>query len=280
MFKLTKINKERKFNRDIADIINALKGVASSEFYRLQKTRKQLEQFAEYLHDFFQMINVANMEHRFFQSTSLPAAMVLVTSDIGFLGKLNISVVNTALDQSSGSEKLIIVGKQGVRYIEETGKDFISFTGISDNVSYHEAENLANFLAQRVGKEFGRITVVYPHFISFSLWQVQTFQLLPCRFLFRDSVRSEWEEELIVEPSYDKIIDDLVIIWMAYILYGIYWESKLSEWAARVIHLESSANKIKQRDRKLRFQYFHLLHEISDKNIREIFASKLAPGRR
>jgi ATP synthase F1 gamma subunit len=280
MFKLTKIRKERKFNRDIADIINALKGVASSEFYRLQKTRKQLEQFVEYLRDFFQMVNVANVEHRFFQSTSLPAAMVLVTSDIGFLGKLNISVVNTALDRYSGNEKLIIVGKQGARYIEEAGKDFTSFAGISDNVSYQEAERLANFLVQGAGRKFGRIIVIYPHFISFSLWQVQTFQLLPCRFLFRDSAKSEWEEELIIEPSYDKIIDDLVMIWMVYILYGIYWESKLSEWAARVIHLESSSAKIKQRDKKLSFQYFHLLHEISDKNIREIFASRLTAGRR
>jgi len=289
MFKLTKLRKERDFNKEIGGIVNVLKGVASSEFYRLQKARKRLDEFGDYLREFLQMANIAGVRHPFLETSALAQAVLLITSDTGFLGKLNISVVNSALEQCSGRDELIVVGRQGARYIEEAGRNFTAFAGIGDEVNYKEAKDLADFIIKGFsGRKFGKVAVVYPHFLSFAVWDVRVYQLLPCRFLFREeskvsesqSVReSEREERVIVEPSINKLIEYLVKVWITYMLYGIFWESKLSEWSARVMHLEGSSFKIKQTDKKLHFQYFRLLHEISDKNIREIFASRLAVQR-
>lgn len=285
MFQLTKLRKELSFNREIGGIVNVLKGVASSEFYRLQKARKQLDEFGEYLKGFFQIINIAGVQHPFLEVSSLPRALIIITSDIGFLGKLNISVVNAALAQSSGKDRFIVVGKQGVRYIEESGHTFSSFAGISDEVEYRQVEELGEYIIKGfLDKKFGRAAIVYPHFVSFAVWQVQTYQLLPCRFLFRELPQERAEEEheeekVVIEPSMSEIIQYLIKIWLNYMLYGIFWESKLSEWAARVMHLEGSADEIKRIDKKLHYQYFRLLHEISDKNIREVFASRLAVSR-
>jgi len=280
MFKLNKLHKELDFNKNIGDIVNVLKGVASSEFYRLQQAKKSFDEFLDYLQGFFRMIDITEAEHLFLEDSSLPQALLLITSDIGFLGKLNVSVVNTALAQSSVNDKLIIVGKQGTRYVEETGRDFTSFAGISDNVEYQEAESLADFILKGIfDKRFRRTVIVYPHFVSFAVWRVQTYQLLPCRFLFKatkEAKRRDEEDKIIIEPKLAGVIEYLVRTWIKYILYGIFWESKLSEWATRVMHLEGSSHEIKQMNKKLRFQYFHLLHEISDKNIREIFAARLA----
>ncbi len=286
MFELTRLRKERKFNKEIGGIINVLKGVASSEFYHLQKARKKLDEFGSYLRDFLQMVNVAGVRHLFLEVSSLPQAMLLITSDTGFLGKLNIAVVNTALEQYSQQDKLVIVGRQGARYIEEVGKSFVAFPGISDEVNYREAEDLADFVVKGfLDRNFGRTVIVYPHFLSFATWEVRIYQLLPCRFLFRENTEASEhqqirefgrEEKVIVEPSISKVIEYLVRIWITYMLYGIFWESKLSEWSTRVMHLEGSSFKIKQIDKELHFRYFRVLHEISDKNIREIFASRLA----
>lgn len=259
-----------------------LKGVASSEFYRLQKTRKKLDEFLDYLQGFFQMVDITEAQHLFLKDSSLPQALLLITSDAGFLGKLNISVVNSALEKSSGAEELIVVGRQGIRYIEETGRSFTPFAGVSDKVEYKEAEKLADFILKGVlDKKFGRIVVVYPHFVSFAVWKVQAQQLLPCRFLFQAGSKVEKEgveDKVLIEPALTKVIEYIIRIWINHMLYGICWESKLSEWAARVMHLEGSSHEIKQMDKKLHSQYFRLLREISDKNIREIFATKLAMG--
>jgi len=286
MFQLTKLRQELRFNTEIGGIVNVLKGVASSEFYRLQKARKRLDEFGDYLKDFLQMVDIRGVRHPLLEVSPLPQAIVLITSDAGFLGKLNVSVVNSALEQCSGNEELLIVGKQGVRLIEEAGKGFTSLSGISDEVDYGEAERLAALIFRKfLDRKIGKAVIVYPHFLSFAVWKVQVYQLLPCGFLFREESKesesqrvreSEWEDRVIVEPSKTSIIEYLARIWINYMLYGIFWESKLSEWAARVMHLEGSSHGIKELDKKLRFQYFRILHEISDKNIREVFSSRFA----
>lgn len=288
--RLNKLRKEADFNKEIGGIINVLKGVASAEFYHLQKTRKRLDEFMGYLQNFFKLFDIDGWQHIFLEKSSLPSAIVLMTSDMGFLGKLNISVVSAALKQFQGKhsgkgdfsevkEKFIVVGKQGARYIEEAGMDFVSFPGISDEVNYEGSEKLADFIFKGfLNKEFGKVFVVYPHFVSFTSWNIQTYQLFPCRFLFSEGLKLENQEEekVIIEPTKSKVLEYLVKVWMNYILYGIFWESKLSEWAARIMHLEGSHYEIKQLDKKIRFEYFRLLHEKSDKNIREIFSSRLA----
>ena len=120
--------------------------------------------------------------------------------------------------------------------------------------------------------------IIYPHFISFAVWEVRTYQILPCRFLFEEGPkpREEEEEKIIVEPSMSGIVEYLIKVWVNYILYGIFWESKLTEWAARVMHLEKSSEEVKQQGKGLSLKYFRLIHELSDKNIREIFSSRLA----
>ena len=277
-----------QITKEMGGIINVLQGVASSEFYRLQKARKQLDEFGNYLRAFFGMVNISGFRHPFLEASSLPPSVLSITSDTGFLGKLNISVVNTSLEQCAEKGKMIIVGRQGVRLAEETGAEsFHSFPGISDEVNYEEVEELGNFIVDSyMGKKIGNAVIVYPHFVSFGIQDVRVYQLLPCRFLFREEARpSEPEglgslegeaEGVIIEPSLYKVVEYLVRTWVNYILYGIFWESKLSEWASRVIHLEGSSFEIKQISKTLRFQYFRLLHEISDKNIREIFSARLA----
>lgn len=281
MFKLTKIRKELLFNKEIGGIINVLKGVASSEFYRLQKTRKRLEEVEDYLRGFFHMVKIAELKHMFVEDSSSPDVILLITSDSGFLGSLNMAVVNSALEQCSGKEKIIIVGIQGARYMDEMGKSFTSFAGISDEVGYEEAKKVGDYLISNfLDRNIGRTIVVYPHFVSFALWQVRSYQLLPCRFLFPgDSKDKEEKEKIIIEPSMSLAIEYLIKMWLNYMLYGIFWESKLSEWSARTMHLEGSSSEIKRLDKKLRFQYFRLLHEASDRNIRETFSSRLSVKR-
>jgi len=281
MAKLTKLREQLQFNKEIAGVINALKGVAASEFGRLQRERKKFDEFDVYLKRIFQIADIKDFSHAFLDDSSLPANIVLITSDGGFLGKLNVSIINTALEKYKESDKLIVVGKQGVRYIEEKTREFVHLPGISDNVSFEEVERLKDYIIKEILEtRAGRTFITYPHFISFAIQEVQTLQLFPCRYLFPEKPRLEdnntEEESVAFEPSFRRMIEELIKIWTGHILYSIFWESKLSEWAARVIHLEGSADEVKRQGRAVRLAFFRALHENSDKNIREIFSSTMA----
>ena len=56
--------------------------------------------------------------------------------------------------------------------------------------------------------------------------------------------------------------------------------SRLAEFAARFLHLEECTQKLEDMDQKLKFKYFRLQHEITDRSIREIFAGRLNYGYR
>jgi len=49
----------------------------------------------------------------------------------------------------------------------------------------------------------------------------------------------------------------------------------LAELAARIMHLEGSIQELSKVDQNLKLDYFKYLHGLSDKTIREIYASRL-----
>ena len=70
-------------------------------------------------------------------------------------------------------------------------------------------------------------------------------------------------------------MDFLVRATLTQQLYGIFLDAKLAEYAARIVHLEGSYQEITDMNRKLLFSFFKNAHQRSDKDIREIFASRL-----
>jgi ATP synthase F1 gamma subunit len=214
----------------------------------------------------------------------------MITSDSGFLGELNMSVVNYGLAQYKSDDLLTVVGKEGVRYIGEQGINYTSFSGIDDDISYSLVVKLRDHIVKQFfDKKLSNTVIVYPHFISFAVQKIEQFQLFPCRFLFPQESGSGRSglgqsgllkigpgEKIILDCPLKSIVEYMVKVWVGQLIHLIFWESKLSEWAARVMHLERSSNEIRDQQKKLRLQYFRTMHERSDKSTREIFVSRMA----
>ncbi len=289
MLKMTRLRQDMDFNTLMSSVLEALKGVASGEYFRLQSKRKGFTDFDDHLKDFFEGLKLGGFEHQFLNPPQGSKNIILVTSDVSFLGKLNISVVNSGLVEYKEGDLLTVVGRQGIRYVEDFGKEFTFFSGIDDDISYESVVNLREYCLKTFLKEnLAETIIIYPHFVSFAVQTIEQLSLLPCRFLFPDQADSKgaeaegakfWqadeEEKTIIEPSPKEIIEYFVKIWITRSIHQVFWESKLSEWAARIIHLDKSVDEIKRQDRNLRFQYFRLLHQISDQNIRETFCNQL-----
>jgi F0F1-type ATP synthase gamma subunit len=75
------------------------------------------------------------------------------------------------------------------------------------------------------------------------------------------------------------IIEYLIKLWLSRKIHDVLWQSKLSELAARAMHLEGSFQELGQQKRKLTLQYFRRLHEVTDTSIRESYAGALTRKR-
>jgi ATP synthase F1 gamma subunit len=285
MIALAKLKQDLKFIQDLGDIIDVLKSAALIQLRLFQLKEKPNKEFLKELEAAFNLFAQQKISHPYLaERPNLPSAIVVVTSDEGFLGELNTLLIDVCLDQHKAKGDIILaLGERGARYLEEAGEDFISFPGVSNEVHYSEVERLRSYLLKGYGQgRFGRILVIYPEFVSLTVQKIVTFQLLPFSWTQEQVQTSEVNsfqrsilENILTEPSLNRVLGVLAKLWAGFKLWEIFWSTKQSEFAARIMHLEGSTKELSHLNNSLAFEYFRNVHALNDKTIREISASKV-----
>jgi len=264
-------------NTELTDLLDVLKGIASSEFRALEKKRERFVKFMDAFEGFFQMIDFNAIDHPFAKGAG-KLGIIMITSDEGFMGGLNTRVINTALDYpGSDAAELIILGERGAGYLKGLGRDFVNFPGIVSEKRYESALKLKDFIIKEgLSGKFARLILVYPKPVSFTFQRVEIVNILPCGELFKKREQAiDQAQHIIIESSLSGIIEYLVEAWIAEKLFEVFEDSKLSEFSARTVHLEESHQVLQQRDKLIRFQYFRSHHEFVDRGLRETFSARV-----
>jgi len=201
-------------------------------------------------------------------------AIVLVSSDEGFLGELNVLLVNRLAEIKAAESEIIVLGRQGAEYLDELSMPFTAFVSPSEKLEFKHAQPLRDYCFNRYKKgEISKVQIIYPRFINIALQQIESEILLPLPSPATNVTKIN--EEIIIEPGINSVIDGWVKLWLGFRIYQIFWSSKLAELAARIMHLEASMQELKRINQHLELEYFKYLHSVSDKAIREISASRL-----
>ena len=269
----------------MGDIIDVLKTSAMIQFRSFQLKTKPNEEYSVEIQRALAVAGADNPKHHYIlERKNLPSAIVVITSDEGFLGELNTLLINTCLDQcTSKNDEIIVLGERGTRYLEDVNKNFVFLPGISDEVASREVEVLRDYLIKGYRERFGRIVIIYPYFVSLTQQKVTLEQLLPYRFITKEGVNKQKNrlgEAVELEPDRERVFEALIEMALGYKILDIFWSSKQAEFAARIMHLEGSTQELGLLKQKLSFEYFRQVHNLRDKVIREISASKNLLGRK
>jgi len=270
---IASLKQDMEFNRSLASLIEVLKSIAVSQYRSLEQKIKLYKDFLLSVEDFFGLLDTRNISHPFLKPTNDSQLILAITSDTGLLGGLNMQVINLALlELEKSPAKLVVVGEKGRYYAQDFGASFTFFKGIQDETRFAQAIQMRDYLLGRFLKEkIGYLKVVYPKPISFTVQKVELENFLPFVVPYSQPLTSE----VILESHPFRIVEYLVYLWLGQKLYEIFSLSKLSEYAARFVHLEESTQKLKEQDLKLRLQYFKLRHELIDRNMRELFSARI-----
>jgi ATP synthase F1 gamma subunit len=312
-----RLRKDLRTTADLMDLLDVLKRVAASQFQTLDKTRQNLGwttserpragaplaleparpesawatgppgaggdspglSLTVVLEEFVRLIPPALCRHPFLASPSAPLGLVIVTSDEGFLGGLNASVIGKALAARAGQpSEVIVLGERGRLYFKDSHEPFTEFPGVGEHVTAAAVERLRDHIVEQfLGRKFGRVLVFHPRARSFTHQEVDSFQLLPFERPSLDRAAGALDpREVILEPSAPPIIEYLLRLWVSRKLHEVFWQSRLSELAARTMHLEGSLQELALQKKKLTLQYFRNVHEVMDTSIRESYAGLLS----
>jgi hypothetical protein len=263
-----RLKKDMRATTDLMELVDVLKRIAASQFQVLDKKRQSMRWSASdrprtgglagdqtppepageasggqaeakspglsltvLLEEFFRLIPPQECRHPFLEPASPPLGIVIVTSDEGFLGGLNATVIQQALSARQGRpSELMVVGERGRMYLAELNEPSTSFPGVGEHITSSAIEGFRDYIVkQYLGGKFGQVLVFYP----------------------------------------------LIKLWLTRKIHEIFWQSRLSELAARMMHLEASFQELSQQKRKQTLQYFRNAHEVTDTSIRESYAGVL-----
>ena len=276
------IKKDMEFNRGLSSLIEVLKNIAVSQYRSLEHKFGGFDKFMLAIESYFEFIDFSLVRHPFLTPTNKNQVIVVVTSDSGLLGGLNMQVVSRALAELENNPgQLVVIGERGKMYARESGVPFVAYPGIIDEERLPQAFQLRDYLCRNALRgKFGLLKVVYPHPVSFTMQRVETVSFFPFLPDFlatkqQDTDKAAVIQNVIFESKLSDIVEYLVYLWMGQRLYDIFGLSRLSEFAARYVHLEDSLRRLKEMDGKLKLQYFRVRHEIIDQSMRELFSARL-----
>ncbi len=281
MIPIARLKRDLVFSKSLSVIIDILKIGASIRLQQFQLKERICEEFTDKLKECFKLLESKKTQHPLLHySEGLPTCIVVITSDEGFLGGLNTLLINASLEQRKGKDdQIVVLGERGSRYLQDIGESYLAFPGITEDINHHEVEGLKKYLIRKYKSgKFGKVVIIYAKFFTISLQRVEVERILPCLSLIKETNKYEFRnrcELSLLEPSLNKIIDGLASLWLTASIYNIFWSSKFSEFAARLMHLEGSNEELSHIKQELSLQYFRHLHALTDKSIREILASRL-----
>jgi ATP synthase F1 gamma subunit len=277
---LAQIKKDLEFNLTLYNLIEVLKEIAIAQYRILEKKIRTFENIFVALGNIFDLMQVGNFRHPLLQPSDRQPGVVALTSDAGLLGGLNMGVMSQAIKEAEiNKSKLIIIGEKGQLYAQESGLAFVIFKGVKDETRFEQAMQLRDYiLTEELNGRLGELKVVYPLALSIVSQQVKTLQLFP--FSKPESFRPQAEVQVHQDVMLESPIQGLLEYWLHLYLgqkfFQIFGLSRLAELSARFVHLENSKTKIDQLNKELKLQYFRQRHELIDRNMRELFAARLA----
>ena len=276
MIPLTKLKKDVYFNGELTKVVDVLKGIAASRYYVLERQLALFEQFFQVCEEFFVSVDLTRLDHPFVRPSNSKASVLLVTTDAGFLGGLNSQVVNTGLKEGGPDAAYSVIGERGASAMRDLRYECAPFPGIQDDGREGLAFAVRDHLVRQVlTGECGRVTVVYPKPVSFSVQEVTVEHLIP----FGAGKKPTGGSDLLWESHPEDVVEYVVTQWIGHRLSALFGLSRLSELAARSVHLEGSYQELNRIGKKLRHEYFRSRHEVIDRSMREIFAAQLLFGK-
>ena len=275
------IKKQMQTNGYLDSLLEVLKMIAASEYRVLEKQRAARHTaFMEAFGAFFHLIDFSAVDHPFRHSRG-NLGIIMITSDEGFMGGLNAQVVKKGMEFAErDDDEIIIFGERGARLLQPSGRRFVSFPGIRGEERYECAVKLKDYIvAEGLANRFGRSMIIYPDAVSFAVQKVETISMLPCDQLFEKKLVAALPvQDVILESGVTDLLGYLIDTWITLILFDVFDSSKLSEFAARTIHLEESHQRLVEQEKILRNQYFRARREWIDKQMQDMFAGQI--GRR
>lgn len=278
--------------KNISDITSALETFSALKMKKTQKRFSESKPFAEEMAKMLKNMKKALREGKSVFLEKRPVKDILVcviASDRGFCGSFNSSVLKLADKEiaelrKEGNVEILPVGKKAVNHYLKKEKIRYSFSGVGDYWEFKQTKEISDFLINSfLNDKYQKIYIVYTNFYSSFIQKPTVVQLFPARsktiegFLQEDTC-GEVDKNYILEPSPKVILDEVIPVFVQYLIYQFILSANTSEHSARMMAMRNASDNAKGLLEDLRLVYNKARQAQITSEVSEISSTKEAMG--
>ena len=247
-------------------ITRAMNMVAAA---KLRTTQQQLDQFIPYATQLTEIMNrvAAGVEPEGFpllmaHEEVVKVELISLTADRGLCGAFNTNLIATAdkfiqeKEQEGLEVSLTQLGRKGRDYFRRRKRPLRVFhEGMLNNPNYGDASALGQEVIDLfLTHEVDEVYVCYSEFINMVTQRPAVKKLLP---ITPETMEEEEQEllEYIFEPSREGVLNDLLPNYINLQLLEFFFQTAVSEHAARMTAMDNAVNNCKEMVRDLTLIY-------------------------
>ncbi|NIQ92180.1 MAG: ATP synthase F1 subunit gamma [Deltaproteobacteria bacterium] len=247
-------------------ITRAMNMVAAA---KLRTTQQQLDQFVPYATQLTEIMNrvAAGVEPEGFpllmaHEEVVKVELISLTADRGLCGAFNTNLIATAdkfiqeKEQEGLEVSLTQLGRKGRDYFRRRKRPLRVFhEGMLNNPNYGDASALGQEVIDLfLTHEVDEVYVCYSEFINMVTQRPVVKKLLP---ITPETMEEEEQEllEYIFEPSREGVLNDLLPNYIKLQLLECFFQTAVSEHAARMTAMDNAVNNCKEMVRDLTLVY-------------------------
>jgi len=269
---------------NIKQITRAMKLIAS---VKIKKIQRAFLPFRDYIKELQKIVSVLlrNTDFRLNlgsleilkEKQGDEIGLIVVTSDKGLCGAFNTNIFNYFEKKYSNlKEKLIVipVGKKAVSYFSKRWYNlFATFDRVGDIPSFDFIKQL-RYEIFNLYEKVSKIEVIYTKYYSSSKFLPISIKLLPFDVSLIDikDEKSDNVDHFIFEPSLDDIGQEIFEIYVNSLIYQLILDSKLSEFSARLMAMNTATENAENLIKDLKLLFFKKRQESITKELLEIVA--------
>lgn len=248
-------------------ITKAMKMVSAAKLKRATNAIIQLRPYANKLRDILAQVSasVEGNDSPYTQDrVPTKVLVVVVTSNRGLAGAFNANAIKTAnnliaskyADQfAKGDVSIIAIGKRGHDFFSRRNFNVIgNHNELFNNLDFENVSKVTEYIMNEFKEgNVDRVEVVYNQFRNAAVQILTSEQLLP--LLPEEKKEDAVELDYIIEPSKEKIIEELIPKAIKIQLYKAVLDSNASEHGARMTAMDKATENAGDLLRQLKLSY-------------------------
>lgn len=285
------IQSRMKSIKDTMKITNAMYMISSS---KLKKAKKNLADTEPYFYAMQGEISrilrhVPEMENKYFDERNnikpedKRIGYIVVTADKGLAGSYNHNIFKEIEEcmQKNANTKLFVVGEMGRQYFKKKGlKIAHQFHYTAQNPTVGRARNIADIVInQFLDHKVDEVIMIYTRMINSMQVESERIKLLPLGKSEFNTVKipaGVRREELIMSPSAEDVINNIIPNYVQGFIYGALVESFSSEQNLRMMAMQAATNSAQAMLHDLSIQYNRVRQAAITQEITEVVAGAKA----